>query len=409
MSDSPQQLFKYLHSIIYSPSTARLDLSRIDDEHQLLAKGLMTLSGFINEQRDFSNALAGGDLGVDPPSRDNELAAPLKMLHANLRHLTWQTQQVAKGDYNQNVDFMGDFATAFNAMIHQLDSRDKALRQEISESRKKTSALEQSNKLFASITGNLSQMIIVFHSASGSILYLNNFAKKELFQTPELRTELTNIVLTIGEAHTETEVSLTSKERKKYYHIKSYPLQWEGSWAKAFIVDDITEDKAVLKELENKAYVDSLTSMGSRFFGLQKLNELIEEKRSFTICFADLDNLKHVNDTYGHLEGDKYIITAASVMQGAFENAIVSRIGGDEFMLLIPDKGMSVISEHMEEVCSLFTEEHKQNDTPYVANISYGLAEYSPGSDMTASVLIGIADERMYENKRQNKLKLFSE
>jgi two-component system cell cycle response regulator len=68
---------------------------------------------------EYMLALARGDLSVKPPHR-NQMAAPFKELHANLNHLTWQTQQIASGDLNQHVDFMGDFSNAFNRLIQTL-------------------------------------------------------------------------------------------------------------------------------------------------------------------------------------------------------------------------------------------------------------------------------------------------
>lgn len=69
--------------------------------------------------REFLTALAEGDLNVEPPPRIH-LIAPFKQLHANLRHLTWQTKQIAAGDLNQRVDFLGEFSTAFNELIDAL-------------------------------------------------------------------------------------------------------------------------------------------------------------------------------------------------------------------------------------------------------------------------------------------------
>ena len=56
---------------------------------------------------------------MDPPPR-NPLIAPCKQLHANLRHLTWQTKEIAAGDLDQHVDFLGEFSVAFNSMIESL-------------------------------------------------------------------------------------------------------------------------------------------------------------------------------------------------------------------------------------------------------------------------------------------------
>lgn len=77
--------------------------------------------------------LSQGDLGGIRFSPDNVLAFPIKELHSRLMHLTWQTQQIASGDYGQRVDFMGEFSGAFNAMVEALDRNEKALKQKIKE------------------------------------------------------------------------------------------------------------------------------------------------------------------------------------------------------------------------------------------------------------------------------------
>lgn len=66
------------------------------------------------------SALSRGDLDLDVPAGRMHVLQSFKNLHANLRHLTWKTQQIAGGDLSQHVDFMGDFSTAFNSMTHQL-------------------------------------------------------------------------------------------------------------------------------------------------------------------------------------------------------------------------------------------------------------------------------------------------
>jgi two-component system cell cycle sensor histidine kinase/response regulator CckA len=84
-----------------------------------------TVNGLVvshNAARDYILSLAEGHLETSPPS-NNLLASPFKQLQANLRHLTWQTEQIASGDYSQRVYFMGDFATAFNSMVEALDEK----------------------------------------------------------------------------------------------------------------------------------------------------------------------------------------------------------------------------------------------------------------------------------------------
>lgn len=81
------------------------------------------VNNLISEYADFSRALfdiSRGDLESASPKGRMQVLQSLKNLHANLRHLTWKTQQIAKGDFSQRVDFMGAFSEAFNAMTLQL-------------------------------------------------------------------------------------------------------------------------------------------------------------------------------------------------------------------------------------------------------------------------------------------------
>jgi diguanylate cyclase (GGDEF)-like protein len=81
------------------------------------------LDGLLNELADlyrFTLAVSQGDL-EQPLTARGGLAGSLKTLDAALRHLTWQTQRVAAGDFTQRVDFMGEFSEAFNSMVVALD------------------------------------------------------------------------------------------------------------------------------------------------------------------------------------------------------------------------------------------------------------------------------------------------
>ncbi|MDR1649250.1 MAG: hypothetical protein LBR71_03225 [Synergistaceae bacterium] len=92
----------------------------------MLGKGLQFFCESVMECASLAKSLSKGILGNPLPSRQNEMAASLKSLHATMSHLTWQMQQVAKGDYNQRMGFMGEFSEAFNVMVQQLAEREKA-------------------------------------------------------------------------------------------------------------------------------------------------------------------------------------------------------------------------------------------------------------------------------------------
>ena len=116
-------LFAYLRDVIYYPAKARLDIEKLPEEFSDFGKSLIFFANAVMETTTLAKELADGNLNCALPSRSNDMATPLKMLHASLRRLTWQTQQVARGDYLQRVDFMGDFSSAFNNMTKQLEKR----------------------------------------------------------------------------------------------------------------------------------------------------------------------------------------------------------------------------------------------------------------------------------------------
>ncbi|MCL2497466.1 MAG: ATP-binding protein [Symbiobacteriaceae bacterium] len=124
------KLFNYLRDIIFKPGQANLVPEELSEEFQNFAHGLKYYTYVVQETIALAKALASGNLHVPLPPPSNEIAAPLKMLHASLAHLTWQAQQVAEGDYQQRVQFMGDFSAAFNNMVIQLDERHKEARAE---------------------------------------------------------------------------------------------------------------------------------------------------------------------------------------------------------------------------------------------------------------------------------------
>lgn len=84
-----------------------------------------TVNRFVasfNDALDFIRSLAEGNLEAPSPPY-NLLASPFKQLQANLLHLTWQTGQIAAGDYSQRVHFMGAFSVAFNTMVEALEEK----------------------------------------------------------------------------------------------------------------------------------------------------------------------------------------------------------------------------------------------------------------------------------------------
>lgn len=120
-------LFEYLRCILYEPDGAKLDIEELDEPYRKLGQGLQYLGKAVAEMKTCSAALAKGNLAEFAPHPGNLLCDNLKGIYSNMQHLTWQAKQVAKGNYAQDVLYLGDFSEAFNTMTAQLKEREDAL------------------------------------------------------------------------------------------------------------------------------------------------------------------------------------------------------------------------------------------------------------------------------------------
>jgi PAS domain S-box-containing protein len=111
------------------PSPIELPEDYPDNE---IKQAVAYINKFINEYSrvtDLIYTLSRGDLNFEPPRGKMLILQSLKNLQSSLRHLTWTTQQIARGDFSREVDFMGDFSAAFNRMTQQLKDSFEALKE----------------------------------------------------------------------------------------------------------------------------------------------------------------------------------------------------------------------------------------------------------------------------------------
>ena len=134
------------------------------------------------------------------------------------------------------------------------------------------------------------------------------------------------------------------------------------------------------------------------------MEKILSEKREATLCYLDLDGLKYVNDTFGHLEGDLYIQNFVELVRSSFRNGdTFARTGGDEFCLVLTGHLKSLIDRKMEELLHSFQSEHYAD---YQCSFSYGIVEIEgKDNEWTLDEILQKADAIMYECKRRNKEK----
>lgn len=166
------------------------------------------------------------------------------------------------------------------------------------------------------------------------------------------------------------------------------------------------------KEIIHLSRYDKLTNIYNRRYFEEKFHKCFEKcllnKEKFSLVIFDLNDLKGINDTYGHLIGDKYIKTFASALNRNIKlHDIFARYGGDEFVAVFFD----IDEEHLIMKLEKLVQKFKKNpmvveDNNVVCSFSYGIANF-PNNAQSYDKLVKIADERMYEYKQKVKNRAF--
>lgn len=176
-----------------------------------------------------------------------------------------------------------------------------------------------------------------------------------------------------------------------------------------FAIENIRRKNAMnaaLRRLEEMYIRDGLTNLYNRFGFDRYSNELYNlhqcEGRSLLILFADLNKLKHINDDYGHENGDIAIKAVANaIIHSKRETDVCFRFGGDEFILM----GLDYHTKQAEDlICAIegtLKTENEEHAYPYKISASMGYYIMEPGSQATLSEAIAIADQNMYQVKKQ--------
>jgi len=172
---------------------------------------------------------------------------------------------------------------------------------------------------------------------------------------------------------------------------------------------DISEEIDKQKKIEYLAYHDTLTNLPNRTFlkeNLQILMNIVQRNnKKLAVLYLDLDNFKMVNDNFGHESGDKLLIYIANVLKKVLRKSdLISRIGGDEFIIVLTDINSK---EDVETILDKLTQELKK---PFVLNennfinptFSIGVVIF-PDDSTDMNELLQLADIAMYYSKKKGK------
>ena len=224
---------------------------------------------------------------------------------------------------------------------------------------------------------------------------------------PEIRKDKQNAIeahkkdleiIKTGQGMTYT-IEINEDGIQEFLQIIKQPLFNEKGFVNGIIglINDVTEHELLKKKLQEQAVTDALTGLYNRTY----LDEFIkihnDDCYPLAIISADCDGLKKINDTYGHIAGDEYIKATANLFKTVLpQECILFRMGGDEFLALLPST--------LEEKALLLVEQLKDRQKQYriqnrQLSISFGVSVMNSRAD-SFHTCITDSDKKMYYEKK---------
>ncbi|MCL6635297.1 MAG: diguanylate cyclase [Peptococcaceae bacterium] len=181
---------------------------------------------------------------------------------------------------------------------------------------------------------------------------------------------------------------------------------WGGVSAYLASLRDVTENVQLREQLRNLSLTDELTGLYNRrgFFTMaqQQMKAAGQTGREMYLLFVDLDDMKWINDTFGHQEGDRALVETANILRETFRGSdIITRIGGDEFAVIVTGVQKGSADILVSRLRERLEAHNARNSRPYRLSLSVGVAYYDPQSPCSITELLARADRLMYRQKRE--------
>ena len=201
--------------------------------------------------------------------------------------------------------------------------------------------------------------------------------------------------------------------------IKDQPVGMMAVWGNDLRQDDVSayavfanqvavslENARLYNRIERLATLDELTGLYNRrgFFLLaeQHLQVARRVNSDVLLVFIDVDQLKHINDSFGHKEGDQALVKTAEALRATFRAAdILARISGDEFAVLAYSTKSLGAEMLMERLAHEIGHINTRNKHPFTLSLSAGYTVWSPLQSLSLDELLARADAQMYQVKRK--------
>lgn len=207
------------------------------------------------------------------------------------------------------------------------------------------------------------------------------------------------------------EINVRAKGKDKYYEIRVTDLEIDGDViGSVYILQDITRQKDMIKQLNDMANKDHLTLLFNRrkliMEGERELSRTKRYSNYLSLLMIDIDHFKKINDKYGHLIGDEVLVRVSDELQKRLRRVdIICRYGGEEFAVILPETNRRegyIVAENLRRKIEEL--EIKINNYAIKLTISIGIAATSTENmEITLQELINNADRALYCAKNRGR------
>lgn len=258
------------------------------------------------------------------------------------------------------------------------------------------------------ILDNVGCAIYVTDQNTGRMLFANQILKNTFAK--ELMDHNFDALLqsSVRKDKSRTVSVVYHAEKETWYDLLCKEIAWvDGKKANLYSLYDITDKKLYQRRIEQQAYTDFLTGLYNRMCCERDLARQIDQAKKTggtgALLYLDLDDFKHINDGLGHQYGDVLLKSISHALKriNGIENTCY-RMGGDEFVIVIPPESYSRFENIVEDIKKIFSKPWFLKDADYYCTMSMGIVTFPDAGDSVTD-LIKKADIAMYEAKKTGK------
>lgn len=381
---------------------------KIDDELRVLPDKYKELQLIIDEHErgmiegnQFLVKISNGDLADDAPEIKNKYYIGLVNLFDNLKHMFNQVEHMIAGDYSKKLDENNYFSSIYNELIDRLNDATELQKEQ-------SKFLSANNILLEKVINKINERIIITDPITKDVLFTNKSANEEIFKTCTYNynclydCKLFEYVSSMEFSDSEFfEYEYFCEHANKFFLAKSYNIHWDQQIAYIHFISDITHEKSEKEKIREIMFIDELTNVYNRRYGMDYMDKMMRQDESFSFCMIDIDKLKYANDTYGHAKGDIYIQSVAHELVSAFSNDdVIFRLGGDEFAIISKNTNSDMLDDLLFSVNQKLT----YYTEAFPMSISYGSISTNFKDNNSFLTIMHLADKKMYDQKLDKKL-----